>query len=190
MGAAAQTEHGGKVVEDLVEIDGASKDAELDHTDEPPVGIAAEGLPKIDHAATALLGALGFDPFLLAGDDLAHVLSGLLIQGVAVVVEVAVRARLAVEAAGVPATNVGKFAQEGADSLGIRGPDDRFNAHSDVEAAGGIHGCTDGLQPLDHVGEVLDPGFAVEDGGDKFARASGGRRSGWNHRAQPSSGGR
>ncbi len=38
-----------------------------------------------------------------------------------------------------------------------------------MQAAGGVDGGTDGLQPLDHVGEVFYPGVAVEDGGNEFA---------------------
>jgi hypothetical protein len=74
----------------LLDVHRAGKDAELHHPDEPPVAVTLERLAEVHHAASALLGALGFDALFLAGDYFEHVLGGLLIERMAVVVEVTV----------------------------------------------------------------------------------------------------
>ena len=169
MSTAAQAKHTGEVVEDFLDVHSAGKDAELHHSDEPPVAVTLERFSKVHHAAPALLGALGFHAFLLAGDYFEHVLSGLLIERVAVVVEVAIRPGLAVEAAGVPACNVGKLADELAHPLGVGSADDRLNAHGDVAAAGAVHRGTDGIEPFNEPDQMLHTALAMEDGGDEFA---------------------
>ena len=111
-----------------------------------------------------MLGALGFDPLLLAGDDLEHVLSSLLIERVAVVVEVAIRARLAVEAARVPAGDVGKLADELAHRFRVGRADDGLNAHGDVAAAGAVHRGTEGIEPFNEPDQMLHTVLTMEDG--------------------------
>ena len=124
--AATQTKHAGKMVEDLFDVQRACKDAELHHADKAAIAVTLECLAEVHHAASALLSACGFDPLLLAGNDFAHVLGGLLIERMAVMVEVAIRARLAIEAARVPFSNVGKLANELAHRLGVGRADDGF----------------------------------------------------------------
>ena len=168
-GAATQPKHTGKVVHDLLDVQRAGKDTELHHTDEPAIAVTLERFSKIHHAAPALLGALGFDPLLLAGDDLAHVLGGLLVERMAVVVEVTVRSRLAVEAARVPAGDVGKFANELAHRFRVGRADDRLNAHGDVAATGCVHAGTDGIEPFNEGDQMNHAMLAVEDGRHKLA---------------------
>jgi len=153
---------------DLLDVHRAGKDAELHHADEPTIAVTLERFSKIHHAATALLGALGFDPLLLAGDNFEHVLGGLLIERMAVVVQVAICSRLAVEAAGVPAGNVGKLADELAHRFRVGRADDRLNAHGDVAAAGAVHRGTEGIEPFNEGDQMLHTVLTVEDGRHKL----------------------
>ena len=104
-------------MQELVAVERAGEHPEFDHA-------VGEELSEIDHAPSAAVGGVGFaggvGRTLHPLDQCAHVVA----QRVAVMVQVASGARLAVEAHGVPPCDVGELAGEFAHRLRVVGADD------------------------------------------------------------------
>ena len=158
----AKPEHRGKVVEQLVAVERAGEDPEFDH----PVG---KELLEVDHPPSALAGSHRLEARVRSAFHLANQRSHVVAQRVAVAVQVASGARLAVEAHGVPACDVGELAGVFAHRLRVVRADDGFDAHGDVAAAGPVDVRADGPRPFEELEQVGHPVAALEDGRDEFA---------------------
>ena len=119
---------------------------------------------EVDHATSAAVGGVGFaggaGRALHALDQSSYVIP----ERVAVVVQVASGARLAVEAHGVPPSDVGELAGKFAHGLRIVRSNDALHSHGDVAAARGVHVRPDGIGPIEELKEVPDTLAALEDG--------------------------
>ena len=161
-GPAAEAQHRGEVVHELVAIEGAGEHPKFDDA-------VGEELAEVDHATAAAVGSVGFPGGVGRCFHLFDQVPDIVAKSAAVLVQVASSARLPVEAHGVPPCDVGELAGKFAHCLRVVGADDGGHAHRDMAAAGGVDVRPDGVGPFDELQQVLNTRSPVENGGNKLA---------------------